>query len=332
MEKYHELNYKLSLLTDTEVIQYITVEKCENFKRWGINKTIKLDNNQIFVKAIPLARLFVENKMNSFNLYKIPAYYNYGFASAGVNPWRELLLHIKTTKFVLREKCNFFPLLYHYRIVYHDDNDNIESGLNESLMNRWNNDPNIKTYLFDRINAKYKIVLFLQYIPYDSSEYLERNQNFINDFYIKTKKIVTFCNQNGILHNDAHLSNFIIDHQKNVYLTDFGLSLSTDFSLDENEKKFMKVNVMLDIYYILNNVFEFYRILCFNDENVIKAHNLSEENIDYLINNIDQINEHIDMPIFQLNFIKKNKSLFIKYHKWKQYFIHLKNKNNYFSF
>lgn len=89
---------------------------------------------------------------------------------------------------------------------------------------------------------------------------------------------------------------------------------------------------MLDIYYILNNVFEFYRILCFNDKNVIKKHNLSEENIDYLINNIDQINEYIHMPFFQLNFIKKNKSLFINYHRWKQYFIHLKNKNNYFSF
>jgi hypothetical protein len=46
----------------------------------------KYERRKIFIKAIPVAKLYQDNQFNTENLYNIPAYYNYGFGSAGVNP------------------------------------------------------------------------------------------------------------------------------------------------------------------------------------------------------------------------------------------------------
>ena len=119
---YYELNTKLSYLSDEEIKEIIQINKPlslqnREFKTWGLNKIYKYEGKKIFIKAIPVAKLYQDNQFNTGNLYNIPAYYHYGFGSAGVNPWRELLLYMKTTNFVLSNKCDFFSLLYHYRII-----------------------------------------------------------------------------------------------------------------------------------------------------------------------------------------------------------------------
>ena len=275
MKLYYELNNKLSYLSDDEVKQIIQTKKQTDLK-WGLNKIFTLDNHKIFIKAIPVAKLFAENKFNSSNLYHIPAYYNYGFGSAGINPWRELLLHIKTTNFVLNKICDFFPLLYHYRIIEDSDNSNIISGLDKKLMKRWNNDKNIKRYLKDRSNAKLKIVLFLEYIPNVAYKYLEEHNDFVAEFFSQSKRIINFCNKRGILHNDSHLGNYIIDENNKVYLTDFGLSLDIDFDLNKAEKRFFKFNQNLDKYYTIRNIFNTYTFPCYHNELINKKYENKE--------------------------------------------------------
>ena len=51
---------------------------------------------------------------------------------------------------------------------------------------------NIFDYLTDRKNSQYKIVMFLEYVPYDAKKYLIQNPNFIGDFYAQSKKIIKF--------------------------------------------------------------------------------------------------------------------------------------------
>ena len=51
------------------------------------------------------------------NLYNLPTYYNYPIGSAGINCFRELMMHIKTTKWVLEGKMDNFIMMYHYRII-----------------------------------------------------------------------------------------------------------------------------------------------------------------------------------------------------------------------
>ena len=64
-----------------------------------------------------MTELEYKNKYNTSNLFNLPLYYNYGLGSYGINCWRELLMHIKTTNYVLSGQCINFPLLYHYRVI-----------------------------------------------------------------------------------------------------------------------------------------------------------------------------------------------------------------------
>jgi len=335
--KYNTLNEKLSYLSNGSIKKIISLKKIEEFKKWGLNKIVTFNKQKIFIKVIPIAKLFAkdENHLNSANLYKIPAFYNYGFGSAGINPWREVLLHVKTTNYVLTDKCHNFPLLYHYRIIEDNNNDNIQAGMSERLLNRWDHNKNIIKYLKDRSKSKYKIVLFLEYIPNVAWQYLQDNPKFVSSFYDATIKIVSFMNKNGILHNDGHLGNYVIDDKENVYITDFGLSLDKYFDLDKGEKRFMKMNKKLDVVYTIDNIMANYVQKCIYDPKIETKYELKKyENSlilrKYLIDDIDVIMKDIDMSKFQYNFIKKNKNKIMKYSGLRKGFENSKNKNNYF--
>jgi hypothetical protein len=134
-DTYYKLNQQLAYLTNDEISNIIKVKKSDT-KKWGVNKIYILNKIKIFIKAIPIAKIYAENHFNTANLYNLPAYYNYGYGSAGVNPWRELLIHIKTTNFVLSGECSNFPILYHYRLIEDNNNDNIETGMSQKLLDR----------------------------------------------------------------------------------------------------------------------------------------------------------------------------------------------------
>jgi serine/threonine protein kinase len=109
-------------------------------------------------------------------------------------------------------------------------------------MKKWDNNKFIKKYLINRSNSEYKIVLFMEYIPYVAGDYMEENPSFIKNYYEQATKIIKFLNSQKILYNDVYLFNYLVDDNKNLYLTDFGLSLDTSFNLTKNEINFMKKN------------------------------------------------------------------------------------------
>ena len=343
-DKYIVLKDKLSLLTNDEIKNMIRYKKTDRLKKWGIYKVVSYNFINIFVKALPIAELFADknNYLTSSNLYNLPAYYNYGYGSAGINCWRELLLHIKTTNYVLNDMCHNFPILYYYRII-EDDNNYFVTGLDDQLVERWDNNSNIIKYLNDRANAKYKIVLFLEYIPYNASEYIQKNNNFIKQYYKEMRNIIKFINNNGILHNDAHIGNYLIDNKQNVYITDFGTSLDKEFDLSEDEKKFMDMNSKLDRIYIYYNIISLYIYSCIYNPKIEQKYNLkafSNSSVlpetlkltKYLIKNIDLINEDLKMSKFQYKLIKKYRKIIIRYIRWKTKFKTSKeiDKNNYY--
>jgi len=120
-------------------------------KGWGENTIIEINKKKIFVKSIIITDLEYKNKYNTSNLYNLPLYYNYGIGSAGINCWRELMTHIKTTNYVLNEQCLNFPLLYHYRIIEEENKNLIEYDLEY-----WNSNKNIKEYIDSKNKSKYK--------------------------------------------------------------------------------------------------------------------------------------------------------------------------------
>ena len=208
---YNEASTELAYLSNTSIKNLIEpmFKKEEKFKRWGVTGTITLQGNAYFVKMIPVSDKFMKNQSDSSNVYELPSYYNYGFGSAGSNPWRELMLHIKTTNYVLEDKCENFPILYHHRIISFDHtNGSFETGLKEKLSERYADNQNIMNYLKDRSEAKNMIVLFLEHIPNVLGSVIQQDYNFIEKFYSQAKKIIGFLHENNISHNDAHGYNF----------------------------------------------------------------------------------------------------------------------------
>lgn len=61
---------------------------------------------------------------------------------------------------------------------------------------------------------------------------------------------VSFMNQNGLLHFDVHFQNVLTDGQR-VYISDFGLAMSSRFGLSESEMQFYELNKTHDGCYVV---------------------------------------------------------------------------------
>ncbi len=85
------------------------------------------------------------------------------------------------------------------------------------------------------------------------------------------------------------------------------------------------------IYYIQNNIIYDYIENCYSNK-IIDKYKLKELNKlemnKYLLDNIDIIKNDIKISKFQIDFINKNKSIFIKFNIWKYNFIENNNKEN----
>lgn len=312
---YNKLSDKLVVLTDKEILELTNIQS--ERKKWGEHGVIKLAGNNLFFKKLPLSEKFMLNQFNTKNLYNIPVNCNYGFGTAGVNPWRELITHIKTSNMVLTKEIDNFPLLYYYRIIK-DDSRNFETGINEKLLERFNF-KNYHLYLEDRAKCNYKIVMFLEYIPNMLFKFINNDINYVKYFFKESTKILDFLQTNGVLHLDTHWGNYLVDDNGKLYLTDFGIVLDKNFDLDEKEKLFMKKNKLLPYYYsfesvyvhfsygieennIINNIIDF--------SNYKKLNRVEQFNV--ILNLIDKINKFVKYPKFFIDIIKLNKNKIIR--------------------
>lgn len=118
---YYNLNTLFAFIPDNELQEIIKNANNEKSQGYGENVIITIKNTKVFTKTIPLTEREYENKFNGKNIFNLPLFYNYGVGSAGFGTWRELLMHIKTTNWVLDGQIENFPLLYHYRIIKNED-------------------------------------------------------------------------------------------------------------------------------------------------------------------------------------------------------------------
>ena len=180
------------------------------------------------------------------------------------------------------------------------------------------------------------IVLFLEYIPHTLYNYLAKNENYAEKFYTQSIKIVKFLNNNNILHNDSHIGNYLVDDKGILYLTDFGLSLDKDFDLNIHEKKFMRLNKKLDLFYTHDDLFSIYFNKVYYNKKLYNKYKLGDINTleisNFILDNLDQLNKEIDNPLskFHVYFLQKNKVNIIKYVEWFRNLRKSKNKETYF--
>ena len=235
---FHTLSEALAYLSDSQVQQYFQLS--DTSQGWGVNHVLKLKNQKVFVKRIPLTALEYENAYATHNLFCLPMFYHYGVGSAGFGAYRELLCHIKSSHWVMQGLSQAFPLLYHYRIMPATAKWKQRSP--ESLKRHlqfWNQDQNIATYLRLRAQAPYELVLFLEYFPMSLHEYFSSDNSQIKKLLQHADQALQFMNHRGLLHLDAHLANLLTDGQQ-VYISDFGLALDRDFILAADEQEFLQ--------------------------------------------------------------------------------------------
>lgn len=319
---YGRISKALEEFSDGKLLELTKLNLVDKTKTsWGETGMIDFYDHKIFYKKIPVASIYKLNRTTN-NLYKIPAFYNYGFGSAGLNPWRELLTHVKTTNFVLTEQCYNFPILYHHRLV-HDTEKNYDFGLDEKLMNRFSNDTNIKNYLEDRSMSDTKIIMFLEYVPHILYKYIISHQSDILNIEKQILNTLDFLDKNKVLHMDAHFGNYLVDNFGTIYLTDFGLVLDKQFELLPDEETFMKSHKNVPYIYLYESMYSsfYYQSLeCGDLKDLLLEQKKKDGKYEFskrFIDNIRTINEIVDMDKIIVSIIEVNKSKILQMIKLK---------------
>lgn len=255
---YFALNTKIAYMSDKDICD---LKKINGNIGYGMTSIVTIDGVKVFMKQIGITDLEYDNKFDTINHYNLPVYYNYGIGSAGINSFRELLLHIKTSNWVLNSDIENFPLLYHYRIIKKNDvpiqkfDDKFKLHAD---IKKWNNNKNIEKYILDKNNSKYQIVMFLEYFPEILGNWLKCNFKQTKSYLSQIIKIINFLKKNGIIHLDTHDRNILVDNNNNIYLTDFGLVLDMEFKLSNEEKDFFRKNNYFAYADVISNIYNIF--------------------------------------------------------------------------
>jgi hypothetical protein len=249
---YFEVSSQLSQIDNARLGGMF--DNSEPHGSWGKHQVMDVGGSKVFVKRVPVTQIEYENMFSTRNMYELPAFYNYGYGSVGLGVWRELVMHIKTTNWVLAGEIATFPLMYHYRIVPFDGvRADMDAEQHARYVAYWGVDDNIGRYMLDRARAEYELVLFLEYVPHDAATWLLNNPPGMSDVIEDMEATVAFLRKKGIIHFDAHFLNILTDG-KQAYLTDFGLVLDRHFDLTSAEKQFYRQNTNYDYGLLLWNL------------------------------------------------------------------------------
>lgn len=245
-----ELATKLSLLSDVKLTTML--KRAELSRGWGQNGTLEFDGKKLFVKMIPLTNLEVENAYSTKNLFRIPAWYNYGVGSAGFGAFRELATSVKATNWVLSGECQSFPLLCHHRILKIAAASKVTEEEITSYTKSWNHSKAVGNYIRERSRCEYHLVLFYESLqPF--ADWIIGHQDKLSQMFGKAIKTAEFMQSRGMIHFDAHIQNWLTDG-KQVFLCDFGLALDQDFDLTDLEREFFNNHRNYDFAQIISTV------------------------------------------------------------------------------
>ncbi|MEM7538826.1 MAG: hypothetical protein AAF639_42095 [Chloroflexota bacterium] len=256
-QQYFAMNSALSQIDNSHL--YTLLQPLEVHTKWGQHQTLDIEGTTVFVKRLPVTSIEFEHMFATKNLYDLPTYYNYGFGSAGFSVWRELLANIKTTNWVLQGEIDYFPLLYHYRVIpvqeQRDPSEHRGMSPEEhaNYVAYWGGHENIGQYMTDRANAEHELLLFMEYIPQMVRSLLMDNLDRMSYFLGQTIAVHDFLRKQGIIHLDAHMANMLTDGER-IYLTDFGLVLDKKFPLSEDELQFFDRHTHYAYGHVISNM------------------------------------------------------------------------------
>jgi len=249
-EQYKRLSSSIASQDDVAILSLLKDAISMHEGVGGSSSLLKIDGQTIFVKKIPLTDLErrSENILSTKNLFGLPLFYQYRLGSTGFGAWRELAAHQQSTEWVLSGACTCFPLLYHWRVVETEKAPPMTVSEIESLNSTvayWENSLAIRRRLEALHSASAHLVLFCQYVPQTLHDWLaselmagdDRADNAVLFVEREITSASAFLNANGFVHFDAHFQNILCDGK--LYYSDFGLALSDQCDLSQDELEFL---------------------------------------------------------------------------------------------
>ncbi|MEU9453535.1 protein kinase family protein [Streptomyces sp. NPDC048277] len=239
----------LALLSDVELAELVAAGEPLGTGIGGRAVRITVDGSPVFVKRIPLTDRERDplHARSTANLFGLPPYCHYGIGAVGgpgFGAWRELAAHTETTNWVLAGRFPGFPLLHHWRTLPdtpHPLPDELADI--ERAVAYWGGAAGLRERIEGLRDASASLTLFLEHFPSTLHEWLdaelrtERADAACTRVARRLEELTAFLRTRQLLHLDAHFRNVLTDGRQ-LYLTDFGLSLSSRFRLAPDERDF----------------------------------------------------------------------------------------------
>ncbi|MGW7421468.1 protein kinase family protein [Streptomyces sp. NPDC054813] len=250
----------LALLSDAELAALVAAGEPLGTGIGGRAVRITVEGRPVFVKRIPLTDREQDPRhaRSTANLFGLPPYCHYGIGAIGgpgFGAWRELAAHVATTNWVLAGRSSGFPLLHHGRVLP-DAPAPLPGELAdiERAVAYWGGSRGVRDRIEGLRDASASLTLFLEHFPYTLHDWL--------DAELRTDRADSACASTArglaeltavlasgrLLHLDAHFRNILTDGRQ-LYLTDFGLSLSPRFRLAPEEQDFLDRHRHYDLAY-----------------------------------------------------------------------------------
>jgi hypothetical protein len=262
LSHYTDASTNLALLSNQQLRERLENASILGTGIGGTTAVMRLEDTSIFVKIIPLTELEkrAHNVMSTRNVCELPPYCHYGIGAPPHSVWREIAAHTMASNWVLAGQCDSFPLFYHWRVL-----PNLRRPMSEELsdisrmVEFWDSEA-----VGDRIEAIEQsvdsVVLFCEYIPDNLHDWMTEQVAIGNDeansafamVESQLRPAVSFMNSQGLLHFDVHFKNILTDGHR-IYITDFGLAMSSRFELSDSEWEFFQLNKIHDECYAVTH-------------------------------------------------------------------------------
>ncbi|WP_155059214.1 protein kinase family protein [Streptomyces blattellae] len=234
----------LALLSDHELAELVAASASVTTGIGGRGAVAEVDGHRVFVKRVPVTDLELRpaNVRSTANLFGLPAFCRYNIGGPGGGAWRELAAHEMTTNWVLTGRFPGFPLLHHWRVLP-DEVQPLPKELAdvERTVAYWGGAEQVRARIEALRSASASLALFLEYVPYTLHDWLT-GQLTTDDTacaFVESEldAVVAFLRDHALLHLDTHFGNILTDGHR-LYLTDYGLALSSRFRLTTEERDF----------------------------------------------------------------------------------------------
>jgi hypothetical protein len=216
----------------------------------GKSALLEIAGTPVFVKRVPLTdpERQPEHARSTANLFELPVFCQYGIGTIGApgfGTWRELAVHTMTTNWVLAAEHEGFPLMYHWRVLPDSTPLPEELADIERAVAYWGGGSQVRRRIQALRQSSASVALFLEYIPQNLHQWLgtqvEAGDETANRACAMAERELaagtSFMNSRGLLHFDAHFENILTDGQR-LYFADYGLAISSQFELSQDEAGF----------------------------------------------------------------------------------------------